>query len=86
MRFGPSDRTGVEGFLRDVPVEETPLGAFVEGMRKQNEEKERMVEEGRREEDARKTKEGKGGARDSDKADVVVEGAEEGDFNDQDSE
>lgn len=60
MRFGPSDREGVEGFLRDVKVEETPLGAFVEGARKLREEKARVLEEGRREgeEGARKEKEG----------------------------
>ena len=58
--FGPSDREGVEGFLRDTPVEETPLGAFVEGIRKQKEEKERVLEEGRREEEAREQREGRG--------------------------
>ncbi|KAK3168510.1 hypothetical protein OEA41_004958 [Lepraria neglecta] len=58
--FGPSDREAVEGFLRDTTVEETPLGAFVEGMRKQKEEKERVLEEGRREEEARKQREGRG--------------------------
>ena len=58
--FGPSDREGVEGFLRDTTVEETPLGAFVEGMRKQKEEKERVLEDGRREEEARKQREGRG--------------------------
>ena len=60
VSFGPSDREGVEGFLRDTPVEETPLGAFVEGMRKQKEEKEQVLEEGRREEEARKQREGRG--------------------------
>lgn len=54
ISFGPSDREGVDGFLRDVAVEETPLGAFVEGLRKQKEEKERIVEQGRREEEARR--------------------------------
>lgn len=58
VRFGPSDREGVEGFLRDVKVEETPLGAFIEGARKLKEEKARVLEEGRREEGAREGKEG----------------------------
>ncbi|KAM0806417.1 Noc2p family-domain-containing protein [Usnea florida] len=49
VTFGPSDRQGVDNFLRDVPVEETPLGAFVEGLRMQREEKERLLREGRRE-------------------------------------
>ena len=60
VSFGPSDREGVEGFLRDTPVEETPLGAFVQSRRKQKEEKERVLEEGRREEEARKQREGRG--------------------------
>lgn len=60
VSFGPSDREGVEGFLRDTPVEETPLGAFVQSRRKQKEEKERILEEGRREEEARKQREGRG--------------------------
>ncbi len=87
VSFGPSDRAGVDGFLRDVPVEDTPLGAFVEGMRKQNEEKEKMVEEGRREEDARKAKEGegKGGRQGELDLDVGVEDVEEDD-DDEDSE
>ena len=58
VRFGPSDREGVEGFLRDVTIGETPLGAFVEGARKQREEKARVLEEGRREEGVRKEKGG----------------------------
>ncbi len=48
----------MEGFLRDVKVEETPLGAFIEGARKLKEEKARVLEEGRREEGAREGKEG----------------------------
>ncbi|KAL8702587.1 MAG: hypothetical protein Q9201_004246 [Fulgogasparrea decipioides] len=42
--FGPSNREDVDGFLRDVPLEDTPLGAFVEGLRKKIEEKEKMLE------------------------------------------
>ena len=60
VSFGPSDREGVESFLRDVSIEDTPLGAFVEGMRKQNEERARMVEEGRRDENNKKPKDGDG--------------------------
>lgn len=56
VNFGPSDRQGVDNFLRDVPIEETPLGAFVEGMRKQKEEKERVLSESRREDEARRAK------------------------------
>lgn len=56
VSFGPSDRQGVDNFLRDVPVEETPLGAFVDGLRKQKEEKERVLSESRREDEARRAK------------------------------
>lgn len=58
VTFGPSDREGVDNFLRDVAIEETPLGAFVEGMRKQKEEKDRILEQGRREDEARREEEG----------------------------
>ena len=54
VSFGPSDREGVDSFLRDVNVEETPLGAFVVGMRKQKEAKEKILEQGRREDETRR--------------------------------
>lgn len=59
--FAPNDRAGVEGFLKDVEWEKTPLGAFVAGQRKSREEKARLVEEGRRqEEERRKAERGEG--------------------------
>lgn len=57
VSFGPSDRQGVDNFLRDLPVEETPLGAFVDGLRKQKEAKERVLSESRREDEARMARE-----------------------------
>jgi nucleolar complex protein 2 len=48
VTFTPSQREEVDAFLRDVPVEETPLGAFLVGMRAQREEKERLLEEARK--------------------------------------
>lgn len=48
VTFGPGNRAAVETFLKEVPVADTPLGAFVVGMRKQQEEKERVLREGRR--------------------------------------
>lgn len=48
VTFTPSQREEVDAFLRDVPIEETPLGAFVVGMRAQREERERVLEEGRK--------------------------------------
>ncbi|KAE9368727.1 Noc2-domain-containing protein [Stipitochalara longipes BDJ] len=52
--FAPNDRAGVEGFLKGFEWEKTPLGAFVAGQRKQREEKARLMEEGRREEDRKR--------------------------------
>jgi nucleolar complex protein 2 len=48
ITFTPSQREEVDAFLRDVPVEDTPLGAFLVGMRAQREEKERLLEEARK--------------------------------------
>ncbi|MCJ1291653.1 Nucleolar Complex 2 protein [Xylographa carneopallida] len=59
--FAPGNREGVEGFLRDVPWEDMPLGAFVLGMRKRNEERERVLEEGRRREEEERRGERRGG-------------------------
>ncbi|KAL8947127.1 MAG: hypothetical protein Q9222_006556 [Ikaeria aurantiellina] len=47
VEFGPSNREGVEGFLRDIAIEDTPMGAFVEGLRRKSEERERMLEQAR---------------------------------------
>ena len=54
VEFAPDRREGVENFLSEVELEKTPLGAFVVGMRKQREEREMVVEEGRRSEEERK--------------------------------
>lgn len=56
--FAPNDRAGVEGFLKDVNWETSPLGAFVVGQRKQREERQKMVEEGRREEERKRKQRG----------------------------
>ncbi|KAH6664126.1 Noc2p family-domain-containing protein [Halenospora varia] len=52
--FAPNNRAGVEGFLKGFEWEKTPLGAFVAGQRKQREEKARLLEEGRREEERKR--------------------------------
>ncbi|MDI1490370.1 MAG: Nucleolar Complex 2 protein [Ramalina farinacea] len=54
VRFGPGDREQVDGFLRDVEVGDTPLGAFVEGLRRTREERERVLEAGRRADERKK--------------------------------
>ena len=53
VEFAPNDRAGVEGFLKDVDWEKSPLGAYVTGQRKSREQKAKM------EEAARKTEEKK---------------------------
>ncbi|KAK3672798.1 Nucleolar Complex 2 protein [Recurvomyces mirabilis] len=52
VEFSPSDRRGVEAFLRDFEVKKTPLGAT-------REEKAKLVEQGRVEEERRREKESK---------------------------
>ena len=52
--FAPNNRAGVDGFLKGFEWEKTPIGAFVAGQRKQREEKSKMLEEGRREEDRKR--------------------------------
>lgn len=52
--FAPNNRAGVEGFLKGFEWEKTPLGAFVQGQRKQREEKNRLLEAGRREEEKKR--------------------------------
>ena len=52
--FAPNNRAGVEGFLKGFEWEKTPLGAFVVGQRKLREEKAKMLEEGRREEERKR--------------------------------
>lgn len=47
VSFGPADRDGVDGFLKDVRVMDTPLGAYVEGARMARLEREKMVERAR---------------------------------------
>jgi nucleolar complex protein 2 len=86
--FAPNNRAGVEGFLKGFEWEKTPLGAFVVGQRKQREERVKMLEEGRREEDRKrkldrekeKAKEGS----DEDMEDVLDDEDSEAGFEDED--
>lgn len=52
--FAPNNRAGVEGFLKDVEWDKTPLGAYVNGQRKGREEREKMAEDARRDEERSK--------------------------------
>jgi nucleolar complex protein 2 len=86
--FAPNDRAGVEGFLKGFEWEKTPLGAFVVGQRKQREEKARLMEEGRREEDRKRKldreKEKAGEGSDEDMEDVDEDYDSEAGFEDED--
>jgi len=73
VKFGPTEREEVEGFLRELAWEDTPLGGFVVGERGRKEERERVLREGRKEE-------GKGrGDREVGEREDEFEGEEEGD-------
>ena len=56
VTFSPRDREEVNAFLKEVKWEDTPLGAFVMGQRKVREDKRRVEEEGRKEDERRKKK------------------------------
>jgi nucleolar complex protein 2 len=81
VEFAPKDRKQVEAFLQEVNWEKTPLGAFVVGQRKAREEKARVIEEGRKEEERRRGKEkgnkGKGQAEEEEEDDEESEEEEE---------
>ncbi|KAI4622694.1 uncharacterized protein J4E87_006261 [Alternaria ethzedia] len=57
VEFAPNNRAGVDGFLKDVEWDKSPLGAYVAGQRKSREQKAKLLEEARKTED-RKRKEG----------------------------
>lgn len=52
--FAPNDRAGVEGFLKDVEWEKSPLGAYIVGQRKTRDQKAKMLEEARKMEDKKR--------------------------------
>ncbi|KAL1957476.1 hypothetical protein VTO42DRAFT_5939 [Malbranchea cinnamomea] len=54
VAFSPKDRAEVEGFLKDVEWEATPLGAFVKTQRAQRAEKAKLIERSRKEERSRR--------------------------------
>ncbi|KAK4963113.1 Nucleolar Complex 2 protein [Elasticomyces elasticus] len=56
VEFAPNDRRGVDGFLKDVEWTKSPLGAFVVGQRKTREERARVLDESRKEEERREAK------------------------------
>jgi nucleolar complex protein 2 len=57
VEFAPKDRTQVDAFLKDLEWERTPLGAFVVSQRKLRAERQRLVEEARKEEERKRKEE-----------------------------
>ncbi|KIW40323.1 uncharacterized protein PV06_07530 [Exophiala oligosperma] len=55
VNFSPKDRTEVEGFLKDVEWSDTPLGAFVVSQRKLRDERKKVLDQGRKEQEKRRT-------------------------------
>lgn len=76
--FAPNDRSQVEAFLKEVEWEKSPLGAFVVGQRVVREERERAVEEGRREEERKRGRE-REAERDDEGEDEGEDGSEDED-------
>jgi len=52
--FTPNDRAGVDGFLKDVEWEKSPLGAYVAGQRKAREQKAKQLEDARKMEEKKR--------------------------------
>ena len=52
--FAPNNRAGVEGFLKDLEWDKTPLGAYVAGQRKSRDQKAKMLEDARRTDDKKR--------------------------------
>ncbi|KAJ5332617.1 hypothetical protein MYU51_018873 [Penicillium brevicompactum] len=61
VSYAPRHRSEVEGFLKDVDWETTPIGAFVKTQRKLREERAAVLEEGRIEEEKRRAEAKKNG-------------------------
>ncbi|KAL2147181.1 hypothetical protein VTI28DRAFT_136 [Corynascus sepedonium] len=57
VEFAPKDRAQVDAFLRDLEWERTPLGAYVVSQRKLRAERQRLMEEARKEEDRKRKEE-----------------------------
>ncbi|KAI5291414.1 Nucleolar Complex 2 protein [Ascosphaera aggregata] len=54
VNFAPRHRSEVEAFLKDTEWESTPLGAYVKTLRRQKEEKEKIIAAGREEKNKKK--------------------------------
>lgn len=84
--FAPNDRAGVESFLADLDWTKSPLGAFVVGQRKQREEKERLLEQGRREEEKRRGQDRRDREQEDEDMEFDEDASEEDEDEDEDEE
>ncbi|KAG6077154.1 hypothetical protein E4U16_002392 [Claviceps sp. LM84 group G4] len=71
--FAPRDRTQVAAFLKDFDIAKTPLGAFVLAQRKVKEERTKMLEDARREDERKRKEENDGGLEGEDGSDDEME-------------
>lgn len=78
VSFSPKNRAEIEGFLKDVDWEATPLGAFVKTQRAQRAERAKLIESSRNEERSRKD----GGDSDEDMVDASEDEKENSDNDD----
>ena len=58
VEFSPKDREQLDNFLKDVPIEETPMGAFVAAIKERQEGQRRLLDESRRQEDEARRRQG----------------------------
>lgn len=75
--FAPNNRSGVDNFLKGFEWEKTPLGAYAVGQRKQREEKAKLLEESRVQEERRRVSDKKKEAHGKAADDMDVSGDEE---------
>lgn len=52
--FAPNDRAGVDNFLKGVEWEKSPLGAYVAGQRKVRDQKQKQLEDARKQEEQKR--------------------------------
>ncbi|KAF2753177.1 Noc2-domain-containing protein [Pseudovirgaria hyperparasitica] len=69
VEFAPENRAGVDGFLKECEFDKSPLGAYVVTQRKQREEKQKIIEQARR--DAENDRKAKTNMEDQEEADGV---------------
>ncbi|QPG95076.1 hypothetical protein C2857_007588 [Epichloe festucae Fl1] len=85
--FAPRDRSQVAAFLKDFEVAKTPLGAFVVAQRKVKEERTKMLEEARREDDRKRKEDESGpGAEDMSDEEMQVDEDEDEDGEEEEEE